>query len=91
MTSSLRTSPADLGRASPLLTMRRADVDQAKGTVGSSVGPLLPLLAVRLASADDLNMLSPVLAGLREALPECSPALDGLREDLEDSSPRPEK
>jgi hypothetical protein len=40
--------------------MRKADLDQAKGTVGSFVGPLLPLLAVRLASADDLHAFSPV-------------------------------
>ncbi len=51
----------DLGRTSAVLAMTRADLDQAKGTVGSSVGPLLPLLAVRLASADDLNVFSPVL------------------------------
>jgi hypothetical protein len=50
----------DLGRASALLTMRRADLDQAKGTVDSFVGPLLPRLDVRLASPDALHAFSPV-------------------------------
>ncbi len=71
--------------------MRRDDLDQAKGKVGSSVGPLLPLLDVRLASADDLNVFSPVLEDLRDAPRDSSPGLEGLREDLEDSSPRPEE
>jgi hypothetical protein len=67
----------------------KADLDQAKETVGSSVGPLLPLLDVRLASAHDLHAFSPVLEDLRDALPQPSAVLDGLREDLEDSPRRP--
>jgi hypothetical protein len=49
------------GPRTAVVDVRRDDLDQAKGTVGSFVGPLLPLLAVRLASADDLNVFSPVL------------------------------
>ncbi len=71
--------------------MTRDDLDQAKGTLGSSVGPLLLLLAVCLVSADDLNVFSPALEGLRDAPRDPSAGLEGLREDLEDSSPRPEK
>jgi hypothetical protein len=84
--ASLRTSPADLGQTSAVLDERKDDLDPIKETVGSSFGRLLPLLDVRLASADDLNLFSPVLEGLRDGLSQPSPVLDELREDVEESS-----
>jgi len=57
-------------------------------TVGSLSGPLLLLLADRLASTDDVNLLSPVLDRLRDAPPQSSPVRSEPRDDLEESSDR---
>jgi hypothetical protein len=58
----------------------------AKGTVGSSSDPLVPLLDVRRVSTDDLDLFSPALAGLRDGLSRPCPLLDELREDRDESS-----
>jgi hypothetical protein len=47
---------------------------------------VLPLLDVRVAKTDDLNLFAPALEALRDGLPQPSPVLDELREDLEESS-----
>jgi hypothetical protein len=79
-------SPADLGHTLAVVDERTDDVDQTKETVGSSYGYLLPLLDVRQASTDAVNVFSPVRDGLRDGLRLSSPVLDELREDLEESS-----
>jgi hypothetical protein len=69
-----------------VLDERKDDVDASKETVGSSFGPLLPLLDGALASTDDVNLFADVLEGLRDGLSQPSPVLDELREDVEESS-----
>jgi hypothetical protein len=53
--------------------------------VGSSLGSLLLLLDVRPARADDLDLLSPALAGFRDRLARSCPLRGELREDREES------
>ena len=54
--------------------------------MGSPSGPLLPLLDVRRISTDDLNLVSPALAGFRDRLSRPCPLLDELRADRDESS-----
>ena len=53
--------------------------------MGSPSGPLLPLLDVRRISTDDLNLVSPALAGFRDRLSRPCPLLDELRADRDES------
>ncbi len=73
---------ADLGHSSPVLDERKADRDRFTETVGSSSGPLLLLLDVRLVSSDDRNPLSPVRGELRNLLGRPRPDGGKLRDDL---------
>ena len=84
-------SPADLGNTSAVLDERKDDRDRPSETVGSSFGPLLPLLDVRPDWTDDLNPFSPALEGIRNGLRQPSHVLDELREDLDESSQRREE
>src|SRR5271170_7119176 len=60
---------------------RRDDPGRLPGSVSSSLGPIPLLFEDRLASADDLNLSSPVLEPLRHVLEE-------LRQDREEALPR---
>jgi hypothetical protein len=100
MTSSLRSSPADLGLASAVLDERKDDLDPFQETVGSSSGLLLDFSDALSRSADDFGSFesvpesvqhvlddSPhVLESLRHGLEGILPCLSELRDDLEDSS-----
>ena len=80
MTYLLRKEPpADLGHSSSVLDERKADRDRFTETVGSSSGPVLLLLDVRLASADDLDLLSAVRSELRNLLGRFPPVLGEFR------------
>jgi hypothetical protein len=61
----------------------KADRDRITENVGSSSAPVLLLLAVRLVSARDLNLLSPVRGELRDVVGRLPPVLGEFRDDLE--------
>ena len=79
-------SPADLGQTSAVLDVRKDDLDQTKGTAGSFFGPLVHLLDVRRAKADDKNLFADLLEVLPDGLPPLSTVLAERREDLEESA-----
>ena len=59
--------------------------------MGSSFGPSLPLLDVRLVATDDLNLFSPVLERLRDRLPWSSHRMKKSPDETEELSHRAEK
>ena len=54
--------------------------------MGSYFGRLVGFLDVRLAKADDVNVLANVLDRLRDGPSQPSPVLEQLRESVEESS-----